>query len=493
MKIFLYISIIVIMIASFVLVSAGDVSPFVLSFFIIPIIIAGNLYGIVWAYLVSAVFTAFCIGLTKLGLGILPMFLSVVSFNIVPLIVFKYNTIFNDYKQDCKDRIVITEGAYQQLLREDAEIKKYNAQLERDVLEMAQLYEITKAMSANMEFAGIFNVLKNVLEKTFKFSSAKLILFSKNITTDVYPIEKIYKILPVDHATYFEEEKKFIRLGANAPVLLETGEQAFTQAVDNIVEPSDFDRELLKIYPKQDRKPLVVGLDRPDLYSGKISLPQEVGSLVAVGLFYEDRPIGVLSMDNITKEQIDRFLIVAGQFELELQKVKLYEMVQQLSILDGLTGIFVRRHFIERSQDELRRSMKHKLNLSCLMIDVDLFKNCNDKYGHLVGDVVLKRIAEIIKENIREVDFVGRYGGEEFCIMLPDTSKIGAVNVAERLKIAVENSIFNAYDENVKITISIGTSIFPEDASDLNQLIDFADQAMYKAKSEGRNKVCTWS
>ena len=102
------------------------------------------------------------------------------------------------------------------------------------------------------------------------------------------------------------------------------------------------------------------------------------------------------------------------------------------------------------------------------------------------------KISDIIKESIREVDFAGRYGGEEFCVMLPDTATAGATHVAERLRAAVENHTFKAYDESIKITVSVGVSVFPEDASDVSQLIDCADQAMYKAKGEGRNRVRVW-
>ncbi len=492
MKIFLYISIVVVTILSFTLVKGGDTSPFILSFFMIPIIITSSLYGTVWAYMVSALFTAFCIGLTKLGLGILPMLLNIVAFNAVPLIAFKFNAKFKDYEQDCKDRIKVAEGGYQELLKEDKDTKAFNTQLEKDVLEMAQLYETTKAMSASMEFGGVFRVLKNVLGKTFKFSSAKLILFHKNPAIGAGEIEKVYKILPVTHTVNLEE-KKFIRLGTSAPPLLDINKTSVVQGEENTIEPSDFDRELIKLCSQQERRPLIITAQDRNLFVEQLKIPKEINSLVAVGLYSEGKTIGILSVDNIPQEQIDRFLIVSSQFELELQKVKLYEMVQQLSILDGLTGIFIRRYFLERCQEELRRSMKYKLNLSCLMIDVDFFKNCNDSYGHLVGDVVLKNIANIIKENIREVDFAGRYGGEEFCIMLPDTPKSGAVHVAERLRSAVESRAFSAYDENVKVTVSIGAAIFPEDASDLNVLIDNADQAMYRAKNEGRNKVCAWS
>ena len=470
MRLFIYVSIILIMAVSFVLVNAGNAFPFTIPFCLVPIVIAGYRYGVIWAYLISAVLTAFCIGLTKSGLEFMPMIISAVTFNIAPLIVMRFNKIFNDYKNECREKIHRAQEEYQELFAQDNQAKEFNSQLERDVLDMARLYEITKAMSGSMEFSGIFLVLKNILNKMFKFRQAKLILVAKNPDMQELLIKGVYRISPEKHQHGFENE---------AP-LFATASASFLNNNSSVededkVEPDDFDRLLINSYPKQDKSP-----------SG-------VSTFSSVWLFSHTAPAGILTIEDIPQEQIGRFTIIAGQFALELQRVKLYEMVQELAIMDGLTGMFVRRYLMDRCQDELRRALKHKLNLSCLMVDIDFFKYCNDKYGHLVGDAVLKQIAVLIKENIREVDFAGRHGGEEFCIILPDTILEGAVHVADRLRTAVEQYMFKAYDENIKITVSVGVSVFPDDATDLNQLIDCADQAMYKAKADGRNKVRAWN
>jgi diguanylate cyclase (GGDEF)-like protein len=490
MKILLFIAIVLILAGTFVLVNSGNSFPLVLLFCLVPIIVVGHLYGLVWAYLVSAVFSAFCIGLTKLGLKALPMWVCVVNFNLLPLLVFRFNGLFKRCQQDCKKRIDEAEEQYQQLLKEDKQIKATNARFERDVLEMARLYEITKAMSASLEFSGIFNVLKNILSKTLKFGSGRLILTIQKSAAEKPAVGKVYRIQPGGNVGAYDEER-LTRLGTAAAPFVEIDKHPADKDENDIVEPSAFDRMLAERYPTQERKPLVVSGGQRSILDSPLELAEGVNSFVAAGLFSEGALVGILAIENIAEEQMDRLLIIASQFELELQKVRLYEMVQQLAIMDGLTGMFVRRYLLERCQHELRRSIKHKLNLACLVVDIDFFKDCNDKYGHLVGDVVLKRLADIIKENIREVDFAGRYGGEEFCVILPDTPKSGAVHVAERLRKAVESHVFKAYDENIKTTISIGVAVFPDDASDLNQLIDYADQAMYKAKAEGRNRVST--
>jgi diguanylate cyclase (GGDEF)-like protein len=172
-----------------------------------------------------------------------------------------------------------------------------------------------------------------------------------------------------------------------------------------------------------------------------------------------------------------------------LERIRLYELVQELAITDGLTGIFVRRHFIDRLSEEVDRARYFNTRVSFLMVDIDHFKLCNDKYGHLVGDMVLKEASSIMKKNLREIDIIGRYGGEEFSVILPETLKKDAAMVAERLRSSVEQTKISAYDENIDVTISIGISTFPDDTDEPNQLIDKADQMLYKAKEQGRNRV----
>ncbi|OGX31327.1 MAG: hypothetical protein A2787_02175 [Omnitrophica WOR_2 bacterium RIFCSPHIGHO2_01_FULL_48_9] len=144
---------------------------------------------------------------------------------------------------------------------------------------------------------------------------------------------------------------------------------------------------------------------------------------------------------------------------------------------------------MERFEEELKRAHNRKTPLSLLMIDVDYFKRFNDQYGHMVGDQILHKIGMIIKENIRGIDIVGRYGGEEFVVVLPDTDRKGAGFVAERIRSATEATQIQAYDTVVSVTISIGLTVFPDDAESLSQLIEKADQSLYQAKSTGRNRI----
>ncbi len=202
---------------------------------------------------------------------------------------------------------------------------------------------------------------------------------------------------------------------------------------------------------------------------------------------------GYLVADKLKKQDEERFQILAGQFLLGIKRAVLYQRVQEMAITDSLTGVFSRRHLLERLNEELGRSRKFSYNFSFLMLDIDRFKDYNDRYGHLVGDAILKEVSTTIKDNMRQIDLVGRYGGEEFSVILSETDRYGAGFAAERIRQAIEEKSIKVYDEDLKVTVSIGVSIFPEDAKDIQMLIDRADIALYRAKQAGRNRVCVFA
>ena len=202
--------------------------------------------------------------------------------------------------------------------------------------------------------------------------------------------------------------------------------------------------------------------------------------------------IGYLAASGIAEQDSDRFNILANQFLLGIRRSMLYQQVQELAIMDGLTGILSRRYFLERFAEELERSRQFNYPLSFVMIDIDHFKDYNDRYGHLVGDVILREVARTIKESLRQIDLIGRYGGEEFAVVLTETDREGALFAAERIRQALEVKVIKAYDENLKVTLSVGISMFPAQGQAVTALIEKSDQALYKAKESGRNRVCVY-
>ena len=165
--------------------------------------------------------------------------------------------------------------------------------------------------------------------------------------------------------------------------------------------------------------------------------------------------------------------------------------LEQLSISDGLTGLYNHRHLHELLQEEFERSRRTNEPISVVMFDLDRFKQVNDTYGHQAGDAVLVELSDILRETAREIDRLGRYGGEEFMAILPESDTDAGVTFAERIRELVEQQHFDIQaDEPLHMTISAGVATFPtDDADGPRRLVHFADSALYSAKNTGRNKV----
>jgi diguanylate cyclase (GGDEF)-like protein len=170
---------------------------------------------------------------------------------------------------------------------------------------------------------------------------------------------------------------------------------------------------------------------------------------------------------------------------------RLNEVFWDMAVRDGLTGLHNHRYFNEFLSAELSRSIRHKRNFSLLFIDVDFFKAYNDTHGHLEGDIVLCELAQIFQKRLRKIDMIARYGGEEFVILLPEVKKDGAYIVAENIRKLVEEHPFRGRETQPqgRVTVSIGVATFPGDGENRAFLIKSADEALYRAKNNGRNAV----
>ncbi len=163
--------------------------------------------------------------------------------------------------------------------------------------------------------------------------------------------------------------------------------------------------------------------------------------------------------------------------------------LHQLSITDGLTGLFNRKHLMDLFDMEFIRAQRYQTPFSVLIADLDHFKTINDTHGHLAGDSVLRRIADTLGQSIRECDHVGRYGGEEFLIILPDTRVDGAMQMGERIRQIVSEVSFYNDGEAFSMTLSVGVATCSQADSDLEAILSRADEALYRAKANGRNQV----
>jgi diguanylate cyclase (GGDEF)-like protein len=221
----------------------------------------------------------------------------------------------------------------------------------------------------------------------------------------------------------------------------------------------------------------------------------EVDTGVAVPLVRGDRTIGVIALygraglDPFTEDDTQTLSSFAGQASVAIENVLLHQETRQLSITDGLTGVWNRRYLEMTLRKEIERAQRFGRPLAVLMLDIDRFKRVNDRFGHPRGDEVLVEVTRRLVAELRaSIDVVGRYGGEEFVVILPETPVEGARVVAEKIRTAIRDEPFEGPGE-VSITVSVGVSGFPEDGSSAEELIHAADDAMYRAKAAGRDRV----
>jgi diguanylate cyclase (GGDEF)-like protein len=201
-------------------------------------------------------------------------------------------------------------------------------------------------------------------------------------------------------------------------------------------------------------------------------------------LFDDGRPFG--------SGEIDRVKLIAGHAELALRNAERYNQAKERAFIDDVTEVYNARYLLAATDREIHRAERYDQTLSALFLDIDRFKLVNDQHGHLVGSRALRRLSEVLLTCIRQVDTLARYGGDEFTILLVDTTHETAMLIAERIRSKVEETLFDAGRDNpFRVTISIGVATLPIHAQDRNGLLDVSDKAMYRAKSLGRNCVCS--
>jgi len=170
------------------------------------------------------------------------------------------------------------------------------------------------------------------------------------------------------------------------------------------------------------------------------------------------------------------------------------EYYKKLSTVDDLTDLYNYRAFRQTLITEIKRHARYKRPLNLLMIDIDNFKEVNDRFGHLVGDQILKKLAELLKKSVRACDHLARYGGEEFAVILPETTENEAYMVGERIVLTVNEFQFETASAGPvgRLSVSVGLASFPADAVESQQLIEKADEALYRGKKLGKNRICTF-
>jgi diguanylate cyclase (GGDEF)-like protein len=225
--------------------------------------------------------------------------------------------------------------------------------------------------------------------------------------------------------------------------------------------------------------------------------PLDTRSVLCVPIVNKKQVVGVLEMinklgdDPFNEKDKELVALFVDQAAIAMERANLYQQMSDLAVTDDLTKLFNFRHLDQRLDQEIARCQRYGSVLSLIFLDMDYFKQVNDNQGHLMGSRVLIEVAQILSNSLRGVDVVARYGGDEFVVLLPETSGKTALRITQRLQRAItEHEFLKEEGLKMQLTASFGISSFPEHAKVKKDLIRLADQAMYRAKNTGRNRIC---
>jgi diguanylate cyclase (GGDEF)-like protein len=293
---------------------------------------------------------------------------------------------------------------------------------------------------------------------------------------------------------------KLLKADRGSIMLLDDERQELTIAVAKGLSPEVVEKTRVKLgekvagYVLETGRPLLITDPHKSPSFQRIKDSQvHQGSLIAVPLVAKDKKLGVLNVSKsapytLDEKDLEFFKALSIQAAIAIENARLYE----LAIKDELTKLFVRRYFDQRLKEELRRAKRYRSAVTVMLLDIDHFKGFNDTYGHASGDEVLCFLSRVMRECVRNVDIVSRYGGEEFAILCPEQPLKDAIAPAERIRKTVETTTLTLQGQPVRCTVSIGLASFPLDAQRPDALVEFADQALYHAKNNGRNQVCAY-
>ncbi len=274
-------------------------------------------------------------------------------------------------------------------------------------------------------------------------------------------ISRIFSIHQITNVDFYD----------SGQMLLESGKGYDVYLIDLVLKDTSGDKVIIKL-KKKDPESMVIAVSGIDNI-------KTVSRVLSIGADdYITKPFNYDLFIARMKTNIRAFLLMQ-----ELRRKK--EQLEKMAVTDALTGLYNRRHIYDRLRQESDKYERYSSRFSLLMFDIDFFKRINDTYGHQFGDIILKKVADAIQLSVRNVDIVGRYGGEEFIVILPEIQFKGALTVAERIRENVENITTEVTD--FKVTVSGGVAEFL--GGDVEELVKKVDQSLYRAKESGRNCI----
>ncbi|MCE1253048.1 MAG: diguanylate cyclase [Anaerolineae bacterium] len=345
--------------------------------------------------------------------------------------------------------------------RNITDIKKAQQTAQRYAHQLATISEVSRAVTSTIILGDLLDNLVHLLRRSFDYYAVNVWL--KNDTNDTLKLEN------------------------------SSTAEGLNLDLSNIAIPLEQRSIITSVY-KTGRYRLVYDVenDAPDYYS----LPYfpHTRSKVVLPLRMGEKTFGVL---DIHSNKLDTFVYndvlllqtLSDQVAVSIENARLFAKVEYLATNDTLSGLYNRRYLFELARIEIERSSRYNCPLSVVIMDIDYFKRVNDTYGHPVGDQIIQTIGDVCRKSLRAVDIVGRYGGEEFVFLLPETDAKHAEMVMDRLRRKIAAMPFETSAGGVHITVSMGISFIEPGVNDIGYLLDAADKALYRAKQTGRNKV----
>lgn len=386
------------------------------------------------------------------------------------------------------------------------ELGRVKTELERTKSELAILYEISNAMRTTLKLDEILYIILTGVTAHIGLGFNRALLFLVSEKESL--IEGKMAIGPESGEEanrvwkYVEQEKMDMEdlIGAYT-VTHSVQESGFNQQVQKIKISLNEQKNSLLSLCVLEGMPLHLTRETMQNYINDpvIQLLKQPEELVVVPLKAKEQVNGIILADNfitkkpITKDDLRMLIMLTNQAGLAIENSRLYEKTVIRAHLDSLTNLWNHGYFQYLLSVELEKSKATSTNLSLIMLDIDDFKIYNDRLGHQAGDQILKEVASLLKNQSRKMDYVCRYGGEEFGIILPYTDKKEAFLIAERLRENIEKYHFvrEEIQPNKVLTASLGIATFPENGDSTTHLIEYSDKALYEAKAKGKNVTCT--
>lgn len=369
--------------------------------------------------------------------------------------------------------------------------------------ELAVLYEISNAMRTTLELNHILYIILTGVTAHTGLGFNRAILFLLNPKKRCLEPKMAIGPESGEHAQevweYISESKPVLDDLIKKEHLNHSTESKLFRSIKHLQIPLDTHPENLLSKAFHQGTPMHIHKNEIGQYAQDLLLQIfKTTELIIMPLKAKDKVKGLIVADNIytqkpiTDEDMRMFMMLANQAGLAIENSQLYEVIMQKSQTDPITELWNHGYFQIQLSQEIEKAQANNNPISLIMLDIDNFKNLNDTYGHQNGDIVLKEFADILKQCSRENDYVCRYGGEEFSIILPQTNKDQAGQIAERIRSQVEKYNFPKFSgtESLHLTASIGVASFPHDSRTKEELITKADKAMYIAKFSGKNRTC---